>query len=120
MRGSSSAGGTRSPGREIARPDPLRPRHPGRGKQRALARQEHDLVHSGVPRPGRAGQRDRPEPAGIAGQRRAERVRDDMLALGRGAQMIGNRVPADGLGRLPGRRHRGEQKRVGGGGHAPL
>ena len=63
--------------REVARAQPLVPRHPRGREQRLLAGQQHDLVDGHRVLAGEAGEGHGPVPADVAGQPAGERVGED-------------------------------------------
>ena len=75
-------------GRYITRLNPIGPRQPRRGQQRALAGQQHDLVHGDRLGAGRARDGHRPPPAPVSGMRAGKVVADHPLAFGSAAQII--------------------------------
>ena len=84
---------------EIARLDPLLPRHPLRRDQRLRAGQQHDLADRD--RRAGAGRRDRhrPAPAQVAGQVRLEQVGGRATGFRLHADMPADRLRAGLLGR---------------------
>jgi len=97
-------GGQQVAGAQVARLQPLAPRHPLRRAQRTLARQQHHLGHRRVGF-GRPHQGDRPVPADVAGQGRGEGVGDGQLALRLHAQVLADLGAGHLLGGGPGQLH---------------
>ncbi len=86
------------PDPDIARSQPLRPRHPLRSGQGAVAGQQHNIIHSDFPHPRRAAHDHRPHPTGIGSGRTRKAMQDETLALRLDAEVLANTARIISLG----------------------
>ena len=82
-------------GKQVARGqvgglDPLGPGHPGRGEERAAAREQHDVVDGDLVDAVGTGHRDGPAPPDVGRLGGRERVRDHPFVVGLDPQVLAN------------------------------
>ena len=81
-------------GTEVARLDPLLPRHPLGGQQRRRAGNQHDFANRGLGCAGAGGHDDRPLPAAVARHVGQESMRSSGRVLEAGTQVLAEGVLA--------------------------